>query len=118
VVGSHWSTWRFAESGHSYFFADVKRRRRNDVAGRFRAVVQDDWKLIWTPFAKEEDAWELYRVGADPEETVNLYRPDHPAVLRLAPRLAEWAARSEGDVAPRPLSKEDEAALRQLGYLE
>jgi hypothetical protein len=39
-------------------------------------------------------------------------------VLRLAPRLAEWAARSEGDVAPRPLSKEDEAALRQLGYLE
>jgi arylsulfatase A-like enzyme len=108
----------FAESGHSYFLADVKRRRRNDVAGRFRAVVQDDWKLIWTPFAEEEDAWELYRVGTDPDETVNLYRPDHPAALRLAPRLAEWAARSEGDVAPRPLSKEDEAALRQLGYLE
>jgi len=108
----------FAESGHSYFFADVKRRRRNDVAGRFRAVVQDDWKLIWTPFAEGEDAWELYHVGADPDEAVNLYRPDHPAALRLAPRLAEWAARSEGDVAPRPLSKDDEAALRQLGYLE
>jgi arylsulfatase A-like enzyme len=108
----------FAESGHSYFFADVKRRRRNDFEGRFRAVVQDDWKLIWTPFAAEEDAWELYDVGADPDETVNLYRPDHPAVLRLEPPLVEWTARSDADATARPLSEEDEAALRELGYLE
>jgi arylsulfatase len=108
----------FAESGHSYFFTDVKRRRRNDVSGRFRSVVQDDWKLIWTPFAEGEDAWELYDVGADPDETANLYRPDHPAVLRLAPRLASWTARSEGASPPRPLSEEDEATLRELGYLE
>jgi arylsulfatase A-like enzyme len=108
----------FAESGHSYFPAEVKRLRRNDVSGRFRTVIQDDWKLIWTPFAEQSDAWELYDLGADPGEAVNLYRPDHPAVLRLAPLLAEWAARSEGDVAPRPVSKEDEAALRELGYLE
>jgi arylsulfatase A-like enzyme len=108
----------FAESGYSYYHALVPRRRRNDVAGRFRAVVQDDWKLIWTPFAEEEDAWELYEVGTDPDETSNLYRPDHPAVLRLAPRLLEWAARSDRDVSPRPLSEADEAALRELGYLE
>jgi arylsulfatase len=108
----------FAESGHSYFFTDVKRRRRNDVPGRFRAVLQGDWKLIWTPFAEEEDAWELYDVGADPDETVNLYRPDHPAVLRLAPRLAGFTARSEGEVAPEAVSEEDEATLRELGYLE
>jgi arylsulfatase A-like enzyme len=108
----------FAESGHSYYFAEVKRRRRNDVAGRFRAVVQDDWKLIWTPFAEEADAWELYDVGADPHEEMNLYRPEHPATLRLKPLLAEWTARSEGEALPEPLSEEDEAALRELGYLE
>jgi arylsulfatase A-like enzyme len=108
----------FAESGHSYYFADVERRRRNDVAGRFRAVVQGDWKLIWTPFADEAEAWELYDVASDPHETANLYRPAHPAFRELKPRLVEWAAHSESDTAPRPLSEEDEAALRELGYLE
>ena len=43
---------------------------------------------------------------------------NHPAVLRFAARVIDWAARSEDGVAPRLLSKEDEAALRQLGYLE
>jgi len=108
----------FAESGRSYYFEDVKRRRRNDVAGRLRAVVDGDWKLIWTPFAEESEAWELYDLAHDPHETVNLYRPDHPMFLALRPTLRHWAARSVGDATASPLSPEDARALRELGYVE
>jgi arylsulfatase A-like enzyme len=108
----------FAESGYSYYFADVKRRRRNDVAGRLRAVVRENWKLIWTPFAPESEAWELYDVAADPHETRNLYRPDHPMFLALRPALDRWAARSAGKAPAAPLSTEDARALRELGYVE
>jgi len=108
----------FAESGHSYYFTEVERRQRNDVAGRFRAVFQGDWKLIWTPFADDADAWELYDVAADPHETSNLYRPDHPAVAELAPQLTAWAAGSRGAETRSTLSPKDEALLRELGYLE
>jgi arylsulfatase A-like enzyme len=108
----------FVESGTSYFFADVKRRQRNDVAGRFRAVVQDDWKLIWTPFAAEHEAWELYELGTDPDETRNLYRPDHPRFQALRPVLQRWADRTAADAPAAPLSAQDEQTLRELGYIE
>ncbi|MFQ5415827.1 MAG: sulfatase [Myxococcota bacterium] len=108
----------FAESGYSYYFADVKRRKRNDVAGRLRSVVRGEWKLIWAPFAPEDEAWELYRVSEDPHEIENVYRPAHPAAQALRPLLARWADLSGPAPESRPLTPEDEAALRELGYLE
>ena len=109
----------FMESGASLFPELVQRRVRHDVPGRLRAVTSEGWKLIWTPFAPDDRAWELYDLAADPAETRNLYAPDHPQVVRLRPLLQEWAARSQDD-RPTPLapSPEDEEALRFLGYLE
>jgi arylsulfatase A-like enzyme len=109
----------FSESGHSYYFEDVKRRRRNDVAGRLRSVTLDDWKLIWTPFAPDEEAWELYHLGRDPHETRNIYTPDHRMVAQLKQHLEVWMQRAKGgaETSP-PISEKDVGALRSLGYVE
>ncbi len=110
----------FVESGHSYYPESVSRRVRNDAAGRFRAVILGDWKLIWTPFQSGELEWELFDVGADPHETENLYAPDHPALPRLKTHLDEWLSRQDAEdlAAPRVVSEEDRAALRALGYID
>jgi len=108
----------FIESGFSHDFSLVKRRVRNTVEGRFRAVVQDGWKLIVTPFAPEAEAWELYDLVTDPDETRNLYRPDHPRVATLKPALEEFLARSGAEPARDPLSPADADALRALGYID
>ena len=109
----------FSESGFSFFPDLVHRRQQFDVAGRFRAVTHANWKLIWTPFLPDSEAWELYDLAADPDERVNRYRPDHPQAPRLKAHLEEWLARSPGDApAQRALSDEDREALRRLGYLE
>jgi arylsulfatase A-like enzyme len=108
----------FSESGYSYYAPEVKRRVRNTVGGRFRSVVQDDWKLIFTPFAAESDAWEIYDLANDPGETRNLYRPDHPALERLKPAMEAFLARTHPDRPHAPISTEDADALRSLGYLD
>jgi arylsulfatase A-like enzyme len=109
----------FTESGTSFFPYWVKRRQRNDVAGRFRAVTLGRFKLIWTPFLPEEEAFELYDVEADPHETRNLYRPDHPRVPELRRQLDAWLARAPGAETPPTLpTPAVQKALRALGYTE
>jgi choline-sulfatase len=111
----------FIESGTSFFPELVQRRQRNDVAGRFRAVVLDDWKLVFTPYLADADAWELYDLASDPNETRNLHRDvsDPQRLARLKRDLDAWLAKSAAEPAPtRALSDADRDALRRLGYLE
>jgi len=109
----------FLESGASLFPELVRRRVDHELPGRFRAVTSEGWKLIWTPFAPEEEAWELYDLERDPGETRNLHAPDHPQAARLRPLLDEWlAGGAEAEARPRTLSEQDIEALRLLGYLE
>jgi arylsulfatase A-like enzyme len=109
----------FLESGTSFFPELVRRRKRNDVAGRFRAVVLGDWKLIWTPFLPDADAWELYDLANDPDETRNLYEPDHPEIAALQQHLTDWLAGESTSAAPAgTLRDEDREALRKLGYVD
>jgi len=109
----------FAESGRSFHPDLVPERRRNTVAGRFRAVVLGDWKLVWTPFAPEDAAYALHDLARDPDESENHYRPDHPVVPELHAHLEDWLARATDDPdAPEPpLDPEDARLLRELGYL-
>ena len=108
----------FVESGRSFFPELVARRVRNDVAGRFRAVFQGRWKLIWTPFQSGDLEWELYDVAEDPHETRDLHSPDHPAVPELRAALDEWMSRArDGRGVPASISEQDREALRALGYL-
>jgi arylsulfatase A-like enzyme len=110
----------FVESGHSYYPELVSRRVRNDPAGRFRAVIFGDWKLIWTPFQSGDLEWELYNVREDPHETRNVYSPDHAEVPGLKAHLDAWVARQHPAelAAPTPISEDDRETLRELGYIE
>jgi arylsulfatase A-like enzyme len=109
----------FIESGTSFFPELVRGRRKNDITGRFRAVVDGRWKLIWTPYAPDAEAWQLYDMDVDPDETRNLYRPDHPAVPGLKKQLEVWLQASALVPPPQPnLSERDREALKALGYIE
>ncbi len=106
----------FAESGKSFYPTLVRRRESFDVAGRFRAVVAGDWKLIWTPGRPRETAFELYDLAADPGETRDLYAPGDPRARRLEARLRAWYRAVEHP--EREPSAEDRRRLKSLGYLE
>jgi arylsulfatase A-like enzyme len=108
----------FAEAGHSWFIRLVPRRKLNDIPGRFRSVTLGDWKLIWTPLQTGDRGWELYNLREDPDETLNLYHPDHPQVEPLRQRLAEWTKQARPAPPARPLSDDDRERLRALGYAE
>lgn len=106
----------FAESEHCYFPEEVQRRVNFDVAGRFRAVLLGDWKLIWTPGQTPDREYELYDLAGDPQETRNLWRADHPEAVRLRAHLEGWLRGLDDSTAePDP---RDVALLRSLGYVE
>jgi arylsulfatase A-like enzyme len=106
----------FAESGRSFFPDLVRGRERFDVAGRFRAVVSGEWKLIWAPGTGGAATAELYHLTADPNEERNVYTEDHPEARRLMAHLHSWL-RPAGhpDAGPTP---EDLERLRSLGYVD
>jgi arylsulfatase A-like enzyme len=106
----------FAESEHAYFPEEVRRRVNFEVAGRFRAVLAGDWKLIWTPGQEPGREYELYDLAGDPQETRNLWRADHPEAVRLRGHLEGWL-RGLDDSSAEP-DPRDVALLRSLGYVE
>jgi arylsulfatase A-like enzyme len=107
----------FAESGHSHHPEEIHGRVRFDVAGRFRAVFRDRWKLVWTPFQTPEREFALYDLEADPSEENDLYRPDHPEAARLRRDLEGWL-RGMDDETVTAFDERDVELLRSLGYVE
>ncbi len=105
----------FAESGKANYPEEVKRRVRFDVAGRFRTVLLGNWKLIWTPGQSPELEYELFDLAADPGETHNLYRDDHPEGTKLRRLLRQWI-RALDDRTAEP-DAEDLKMLEALGYI-
>lgn len=106
----------FAESGMSYFRELVPRRVDFGVRGRFRSVIQGDWKLIFTPGRADDRAFELYDLAEDPLEQRDVYRPDHPAMPALASELEVWLRESsDPDSVPRA---QDLARLRDFSPKE
>jgi len=107
----------FAECGRSYFPKMIEGRVGFDVAGRFRAVVDGDWKLIWTPGQTPEREHQLYDIAADPNETLDRSREFPDRVRALRRMLDGWMA---ADTRPpaQPIPEADEEALRELGYID
>jgi arylsulfatase A-like enzyme len=107
----------FAECGYAFFPEMVKRRVDFDVWGRFRCVVHDDWKLIWTPGQTEEFRYELYNMVDDPHEINDLAAGNPDVTNQLVSLLRRWTVRSAGPEMRRP-SPKDLKLLRSLGYIE
>jgi arylsulfatase A-like enzyme len=108
----------FAESGQSYFPDLVRGRVRFDIAGRFRTVVDGNWKLIWTP-GKSGDApgdFELYDLSVDPLESHDRYAAEPDEAARLTRLLFDWVR--DADAPLGTPSAEDLDQLRALGYIE
>lgn len=106
----------FAECGRSFFPQQVKRRMHFSIAGRFRSVILDGWKLIWTP-GRATMAYELYDLKADPHETVNLI-DQHPEIaLELAELVTRWTV-SAGQSEDQTIPEDDLERLRSLGYIQ
>lgn len=107
----------FAECGRSYYPDMIKGRVRFDVAGRFRAVWRDDWKLIWTPFQQDETEHQLYSVAVDPDELEDLSAEHPDKVAELMAELRVWLAGQEAAPAHGELSEEEYERLKSLGYI-
>jgi arylsulfatase A-like enzyme len=106
----------FAESGRSHYPDEVRRRVRFDVSGRFRTVIEGDWKLIWTPGQSPELEYELYRLSDDPTESQDLYASHPDEAEHLKQQLAGWL-RALDDRSVEPDAR-DLVLLRRLGYVE
>jgi arylsulfatase A-like enzyme len=110
----------FAECGQSFFESEIKRRVTFDVAGRFRAAMSGDRKVIYTPGMDDDDAWELYDLANDPKETTNRWEDDseEPEVKALVAALRDWMSKDPlaGD-GVKPTAADVEL-LKSLGYME
>lgn len=89
-----------------------------DTKKRKRAVVYQDWKLIYNIDNKR---YELYNLSTDRRERHNLWRSGEPDAVRmrklLRPRLVEFG-RIKGKAAPKiELTPEQLENLRSLGYI-
>jgi arylsulfatase A-like enzyme len=107
----------FAESDDSFYPKSIKRRVRFDISGRFRCVIRDEWKLIWTPFQTGEMLYEFYHLESDPHEKNDEYRPDHPQARVLLEQLQQWMAQQPQGVREPVPGKRDIETLRSLGYI-
>ena len=105
----------FAESGRSFFFDEVDGRVTNDVAGRFRAVIDGDFKLIWTPGAIEAE-YRLFNLNADPHEQTDIAAGNAETVAALKGHLVQWMSGATAEPASEP-DADDLEQLEALGYI-
>jgi arylsulfatase A-like enzyme len=108
----------FSESDDTFYPEFIKRRVRHDISGRFRSVIFDGWKLIWTPFQEQGMLYELYDVETNPGETENLYDMELTRAGNLEGYLQDWMALQSHPAEESPPTKEDLEILKSLGYVK
>ena len=108
----------FSESDDTFYPEFIKRRVRHDIPGRFRSVIYDGWKLIWTPFQQPGMLYELYDVESDPGEMANLYEAEKARAGVLEKFLKEWMTRQSQAAEATPPTQRDLEILKSLGYIK
>ena len=85
--------------------------------GRMFYAIRDNWKLVWY---ERTGRTELYDLGADPQESSNLFSPEHVVAQGLLPDLTQLSAAysrpSDSQKADLPLQLKSQ--LRALGYIQ
>jgi len=100
---------RFDPAGDRPAFSDTRRSADK------RAVVFGDWKLIED---RKTGAREVYRIGTDPGERLDL-KDQHPeALATLEALLKKMEETEEVEIAPETMSPEMIESLKSLGYIE
>jgi len=107
----------YSESGRN-FYPENPRQPIVGVAGKWRMMRDDRWKLIMIP-ADPAPLFELYDLATDPGETDNLVlrRPEEAARLRRLLMAIVDADPMRDDRGDPPLPEGLEDQLRSLGYV-
>ncbi len=117
-TGRRAGPFAYSESGRN-FYKENPRQHVNGVAGKWRMLRSDRFKLILIPAASGGPIWEFYDLESDPGETTNVAGkfPGEEAALRQA--LLDLLAADPGrdDRAEPALPPDLEENLRSLGYV-
>jgi arylsulfatase A-like enzyme len=108
----------YSESGRN-FYKENPRQYVEGVAGKWRMLRSDRFKLIMIPRGSGEPDWEFYDLESDPGETASAagrFPADEAALRRaLLDLLAADPARDDRAEPTLPPGLEDD--LRSLGYV-
>lgn len=104
-------------SDYQLIHPENPRFHRSGPAGKWRAVISGDHKLIHVPGSPDRE-WELYDVVTDPGETKNLVEMRPGLREELSAPMAEWEALIDRQ-SSHHADVDSEAArlLRSLGYI-
>ena len=108
----------FAESIEEHFKGN-KRVYFPGIKGKWRAMIEGDWKIIYVPHP-QNDIFELYNLKEDPEEKNNLIDKEKEVASRMKNKILEFLKlqSNEGDADLEDLTEKSKKLLRKLGYLE
>lgn len=104
AVGNKWNLFRFFQN-----------RDVDDSTPLQYAVLDGDHKVLVRP--KKPERYEVYDLAADPGELRPLKGRERERFRGHVTRLADWFDRTCGVLEAKPLTAEQEEALRSLGYL-
>jgi arylsulfatase A-like enzyme len=87
---------------------------------KLRAVIDGEWKLMYTPANEEREHFELYNLRKDPNEYVDFSAEQPLRFSRLKNVLLSWV---RADTLTRydeniEISREEMQALKALGYIQ
>jgi arylsulfatase A-like enzyme len=84
---------------------------------KFRMMIEDEWKMIYTPDGGS-GSFELYSLARDPGEEVDLYEKETEIGERMRRQLLGWVAEDTLQNAEAiPHDKEMIANLQSIGYI-
>jgi len=111
----------YVESDYQLIHAENPEFHREGPAGKWRAVVVSQWKLIRIPGPDGTERFELYDVETDPNELQDL-ADSHPEVVeQIVPLMRDFDEMVDGQevmgAGDTTVSEAHRARLRSLGYM-
>lgn len=108
----------FAESIEEHFKGN-RRVYMEGVKGKWRAMVIDNWKIIYIPHP-QNDIFELYELKRDPNEKNNLIDKEKEVAADMKTKILEFLKSqiNEGGANLDDLTEKSKKLLRKLGYID
>ncbi|MBI2135146.1 sulfatase [Candidatus Woesearchaeota archaeon] len=108
----------FAESIEEHFKGN-ERVFFPGIKGKWRAMIEGDWKIIYIPHPKN-DIFELYNLREDPQEKNDLIGKEKEIASKMKEKILDFLKpqSNEGDANITNLAEKSKKLLRKIGYLE